>query len=91
MRVAGDIAVVFTGALRENAALAGRSLADFGRLAGVLALLPVLLTVPAIGLLSHLRERLMAGVHHRRYGASLMERWPRPVPRPVRLGTAEVA
>src|SRR5262245_15988236 len=42
-RLVGDIGVVFSGAMRENAARAGRSLSDLGRLAGTAALVPVLL------------------------------------------------
>jgi predicted metal-dependent phosphoesterase TrpH len=75
-RLAADIVAVFTGAVGENLGLAGRSLADLGRFAGVAALLPALILVPGFALFSYARERVMADVHHRRYRTSLTERWP---------------
>lgn len=79
-RLAVDIATVFGGAVRENAALAGRSPADLARFAAVAALLPVLLVLPAIAALNYARERIMAGAYHRRYRASLVRRRVLPLP-----------
>jgi len=77
-RLVGDIAIVFAGAARENWSRAGVSIGDLGRLAGVLALAPVLTLLPIIGLVNWLREETMARVHHARYAESLLERWPPP-------------
>src|SRR5262249_58784329 len=70
-RLVGDISTVFAGAVAENFALAGRSPGDLGRLAGTLALVPVLALLPLIGLVNLRRERSMARVHQGRYAKSL--------------------
>jgi predicted metal-dependent phosphoesterase TrpH len=88
-RLTGDVAAVFVGALRANAAVAGRSLPDLGRFAGVAALAPVMLLMPVITAVNYARERTMADVHHRRYQASLTARAHDPKARPV--GAGEVA
>lgn len=90
-RLAGAVAAVFSGAVRENATLAGRSLPDLARFAGVVALLPVLLLSPGLALYSYARERVMADVHHRRYRASLTDRGRRPLGSAAKLRPAEVA
>lgn len=79
-RLLRDIFTVFTGAVRENAGLAGRSAHDLGRFAGAVALMPLLLLLPAIAAVNYSRERLLAEVHHRRYRASLGHGHALPLP-----------
>jgi predicted metal-dependent phosphoesterase TrpH len=89
-RLARAVAAVFSGALLENAGLAGRGLPELARFAGVLALLPVSFLAPALALYSYARERVMADVHYRRYRASLAGAGARPV-RAERLRPAQLA